>query len=171
MKKNVTLHFYNEEYLLPYWLNHHKKIFDYGVMINYSSTDRSVEIIKEICPHWDIVDSRNKDFGVTGLDQELMEYEAGFDGWRCSLSVTEFLVGKYALLNDEVHQKQYTIPTITFMDYNPTGSLAPEKNLWEQLSTVITHKVQPFFRTPRSVHNYALKYPIGGRHFLQYNTE
>ena len=27
-------HIYNEEYLLPFWLNHHKNIFDHGVIID-----------------------------------------------------------------------------------------------------------------------------------------
>lgn len=169
--KSVTLHFYNEEYLLPWWLEHHRKIFDYGVMINYASTDRSVDIIKELCPHWKVIDSRNKDFGVTGLDAELMDVEAQFTGWRCSLSATEFLVGNYDLLDNAPEKKQYKIPTITFMDWDPIGHFKSGVPLWKQKSKVITHKVQPFFRTPRSIHNYELKYPIGGRHFLEYTTE
>jgi len=32
-------HIYNEEYLLPFWLKHHKKIFDHGVIIDNFSTD------------------------------------------------------------------------------------------------------------------------------------
>lgn len=50
MSLTVISHFYNEEYLLPWWLNHHKNIFDNGILINYGSTDKSVEIIKSICP-------------------------------------------------------------------------------------------------------------------------
>ena len=55
MRKTVVTHFFNEEYLLPWWLEHHKKYFDHGVMIDYNSTDSSVEIIKKICPTWTIV--------------------------------------------------------------------------------------------------------------------
>ena len=47
-------HIYNEEYLLPYWLNHHKKIFNHGVIIDNFSTDKSVDIIKSIVPDWEI---------------------------------------------------------------------------------------------------------------------
>ncbi|MBJ3789276.1 glycosyltransferase family 2 protein, partial [Bacillus sp. OA1] len=46
MKKTIISHFYNEEYLLPWWLMHHTKIFDHGILINRGSTDRSVEICK-----------------------------------------------------------------------------------------------------------------------------
>ena len=42
----VISHFYNEEYLLPWWLAHHTKLFDHGILINKGSTDRSVEICK-----------------------------------------------------------------------------------------------------------------------------
>jgi hypothetical protein len=58
----IISHFYNEEYLLPWWLEHHKKIAPFGVMIDYHSTDRSVEIIKSICPHWEIRTTRNESF-------------------------------------------------------------------------------------------------------------
>lgn len=68
MKKTVLCHFYNEEWLLPWWLNHHKQFFDHGIMINYQSTDRSAEIIKEICPTWDIVQSKNLYFLPEDVD-------------------------------------------------------------------------------------------------------
>ena len=84
MKKTVTLHFYNEEFLLPWWLKYHKKVFDHGILINYSSTDSSVEICKQICPEWEVIDSANSDFSVEALDTELTKIESTIDGWRCS---------------------------------------------------------------------------------------
>lgn len=165
MKKTVTLHFYNEEYMLPWWLNHHKKVFDHGILIDYKSTDRSVEVIKEICPTWDVVPSRNADFGVIGLDAELMDYEAQVEGWRMSLSVTEFLVGNYSLM-DGIPNSQLVIPTVSFIDWNPTGTMDHNIELWKQNSKIISYKTDPIFRHARSAHNFPLKYPIGGRHFL-----
>jgi len=73
--KTVICHFYNEEFLLPWWLNHHRSIFDHGIMINYHSTDRSVEIIRELCPTWEIRYSRNIDFHAEKIDLEVMDYE------------------------------------------------------------------------------------------------
>ena len=47
MKLTVISGIYNEEYLLPFWLEHHRKIFDHGVIVDWHSTDRSLEIIRE----------------------------------------------------------------------------------------------------------------------------
>jgi hypothetical protein len=89
----VITHFHNEEYLLPWWINHHKKLFDYGIMINYGSTDRSVEICKELCPpNWKIIDSVNEDFEPNPLDKEVMVYENNVEGFKIALTVTEFLI-------------------------------------------------------------------------------
>jgi len=91
--KTVICHFYNEEYLLPFWLNHHKHMFDKGIMINYHSTDRSVDIIKEICPDWDILETRNECFDAHKVDSEVELIEKTITGWRVVLNVTEFLIG------------------------------------------------------------------------------
>jgi hypothetical protein len=90
----ITLisHFYNEEFLLPYWLKHHTKLFDHGVMIDYQSTDRSVEIIRDLVPHWEIRPSHNKDFNAFNLDTEVMDIEQEFKGWKMCLNTTEFLM-------------------------------------------------------------------------------
>ena len=71
MKPTLVSHFYNEDYLMPWWLEHHKDMFDHGIMIDYSSTDNSVDIIKEICPHWEIRQSRNQFFGAREIDAEV----------------------------------------------------------------------------------------------------
>ena len=89
--KTVISHFYNEEHLLPWWLNHHKQIFDHGIMIDYHSTDRSMEIIREICPDWELRYTRNKYFDSTPIDQEVMDIEKKLEGWRMCLNTTEFL--------------------------------------------------------------------------------
>lgn len=164
MKKTVTLHFYNEEYLLPWWLEYHKTVFDHGILINYSSTDNSVNICKSICPDWDVVDSRNADFSVESLDTELTDIEKNIDGWRCSLSVSEFMVGNIERL-DEEENKQLIVPTITFMDYNPTGQLDQSKPLWHQITEGVLSSRHPTFRRPRSVHNKPVEYPKWGRHW------
>jgi len=96
----VITHFYNEEYLLPWWINHHKKLFDYGILIDYNSTDRSYEICKELCPpHWKIVKSVNEDFEPVPLDKEVMIYENNVDGFKIALTVTEFLITPIPLNN------------------------------------------------------------------------
>ena len=52
----IISHILNEEYLLPFWLEHHASIFDHGIMIDSGSTDRSIELIRKMCPTWSIVD-------------------------------------------------------------------------------------------------------------------
>jgi hypothetical protein len=89
----VISHFYNEEYLLPWWLDHHKKLFDHGVMIDYGSTDKSVSLIRKHCPNWEILRSVNNQFNARLVDEEISSVEKGIFGWRICLNITEFLVG------------------------------------------------------------------------------
>ncbi len=92
MKITVIIHIFNEQYLLPYWLTYHKKIFNNGIIIDYDSTDNSVEIIKKICPEWKIIKTKNKDFGAINVDNEVMDIENDIDGYKIALNVTEFLI-------------------------------------------------------------------------------
>jgi len=91
-KATVLTHFYNEEWLLPHWLDHHARLFDHGIMVNYGSTDKSVEIIKKMTPNWIIVDSKNSMFDAELCDVEMMEYERTVTGWKMVLNVTEFIL-------------------------------------------------------------------------------
>lgn len=92
-------HFYNEELLLPYWLEHHTKIFDHGIMIDYDSTDSSVEIIREMAPDWEIIVTNNRNalgksvFDAIQCDLEVMHNEARLGNvWKVALNVTEFIL-------------------------------------------------------------------------------
>jgi len=91
--RTVITHFYNEEYLLPFWIKHHREIFDHGILINYKSTDRSVDLIKKYAPSsWEVVDSVNDNFEAQFCDIEVMQYEKRVKGWKIALNVTEFFV-------------------------------------------------------------------------------
>jgi len=91
MKTTVLTNIYNEEYLLPFWLNHHKNMFDHGIIIDYRSTDRSVEICKEICPSWTVITTRNTHFKAVDIDTEFMDIEKTLQGVKIVLNTTEFL--------------------------------------------------------------------------------
>jgi hypothetical protein len=91
MKATVLTNIYNEEYLLPFWLEHHKKIFDHGIIIDYWSTDKSVEICKQICPTWEVRTTTNPYFGAIEIDIEFMEIEKSIEGIKMHLNTTEFL--------------------------------------------------------------------------------
>lgn len=90
----VVSHFLNEELLLPFWLRHHVPLFDHGVMIDYGSTDRSVEIIRELAPKWEIRKTKAPRFAEPFIGDEVMAIEQEFPttAWKAAINVTEFLV-------------------------------------------------------------------------------
>ena len=165
--KSVICHFYNEEYLLPWWLKHHKEHFDYGLMINYKSTDKSVEIIKEICPDWQIVDSVNSQFNAADVDDEVMDYEEQIPGWKIALNTTEFLFGKYSLLTEDEPSKEIYIPSLYFVDSDDYTAVDEDRPLHEQLSYGIDYIDNPNLRKLRCLHNNRVRY-IPGRHFSNF---
>ncbi len=79
--------------LLPYWLEHHKRLFDHGVITLYPCKDNSEEIIKTMCPKWDIVKPAHApNYSCAGADKEVMTQEAKHKGWKMALNITEFAV-------------------------------------------------------------------------------
>jgi len=170
MKKTLLCHFYNEEYLLPWFLKHHRSIFDHGIMIDYHSTDRSREIIKEICPTWDIVTSRNPNFQADTIDYEVQDIEKDIDGWRICLNVTEFMIGDYSIL-DDTPNSQLFLPSLFMVDCNRDEPVTIDLPLHKQKTDGFSYKQNFAERRARSIHNMEVQYPIPGRHYSMYNTE
>jgi hypothetical protein len=174
-RKTVICHFYNEEFLLPWWCKHHKQIFDHGIMIDYRSTDRSVDIIKKICPDWEIVTTKNEFFDSTPIDAEVMEIEKKLEGWRIALNVTEFLFGNTDHLISKDEMTQFLIGNYVFVDMED-----PAKGPTYLLHDYPLHAQRHWGfdpntgdgampggamrRTNRSIHNFPVQYK-GGRHF------
>jgi len=163
--KTVLSHFYNEEYLLPWWLNHHKKYFDHGIMVDYNSTDNSKKIIKEICPTWEIIDSKNKFFDAFLVDAEIEELESKIEGWRIVLNITEFLIGDFNLLNNEMNE-DVLIRSYLMVDHLENKFKEPdkEKDLILQRYYGIDDDYIIHFRRLRRLSKFSKKYPTG-RHF------
>jgi hypothetical protein len=165
--KTVISHFYNEEYMLPWWLNHHKQYFDHGILIDYGSNDKSLEIIKKICPTWEVVRTENEYFSSKKCDEEIMRYERKLSGWKIVLNITEFLHGNYSLLNDCYMNKEYYIPSFVMVDDKDNNY--PDENipLHKQLFNGI-HYLDSFnnltSRHLRCLHNHQVNYPLG-RHY------
>ena len=91
--RTIITNFHNEEYLLPWWLKHHREIFDHGILLNDHSSDDSVEIIRELTPQWEIRDFTDKDMSFKdpmSLDMKIMEVEKQISGWKIHLNITEF---------------------------------------------------------------------------------
>ena len=100
-KRLLIAHFYNEEYLLPFWIRHHFNLFDDVVLINNNSSDRSVEIIQTMAPNWKIIDSRFKTFNSKTTDELIMQIENSYEDYiKITLNITEFLIiNDYELFN------------------------------------------------------------------------
>jgi hypothetical protein len=174
--KTVICHFYNEEKLLPWWLEHHKRVFDHGIMIDYHSTDRSMEIIREICPDWELRYTRNKFFNSVKVDEEVMNIEKMLGGWRMTLNVTEFLYGNTDHLRDLTDPTQYFIGNYVFVDMeNPERGQTildrahplHKQRYWgyDDFANTGANRHGPIMsRMSRSIHNYPVTY-TGGRHW------
>jgi hypothetical protein len=135
MKKfTVISHVYNEEYMLPWWLNHHKDIADHGIIIDYHSTDRSIEIIKDICPTWTIVKSRNEKFQADLVDQEVMDLESEISGFKLCLNVTEFFMPKEDLnsLFSQTDKKTYRVRRALIVDENEKETVSHDEKLTDK---------------------------------------
>lgn len=93
MKKTLITYFFNEEYLLPFFLKWHRQFFTDGIFINYGSTDNSVDIIRTLCPAWQIITPKYNDgFHARDLDREVVDAEKSVkEGWKLCLNVTEFV--------------------------------------------------------------------------------
>ena len=131
-KLTIITHVYNEEYLLPFWLKHHKRLFDHGIIVDYHSTDRSVEIIKEICPTWEIIPSINKYYSRPTLGPELTEIEKSLTGWKTILNVTEFIF--HPDLRTYLNTLSPTVngvwtPPISLIDDDPLNPLCDDSPL------------------------------------------
>jgi nucleoside-diphosphate-sugar epimerase len=154
IKTTVIMHFYNEEYLLPYWLNHHKYMFDHGILINYGSTDKSVDIIKKIVPNWTLIDTQNPSFDLKKCDEEVMAIERTIKGWKTALNVTEFLccdnlshlVEKYQDKNNAI--SIHCIPMVESVEYESNIPL----DVYQSLVKQRTFGVNEPFRKSRTIH-------------------
>lgn len=106
--RTLITHFYNEEYLLPFWIKHHREVFDSAILINYKSTDNSLRLIKKLAPNsWRVVDSVNENFDAQLCDLEVMQYEKLVEGWKIALNVTEFFVcPNLELIEQECEKKE-----------------------------------------------------------------
>src|SRR5436853_1947529 len=93
MKRTLISHILNEEILLPSWLHHHKKLFTHGVILDCGSTDKSIDIIREMCPTWEIHDVSKEDISHPNLDVNMVQVEeTKIEGWKMCLNVSEYLI-------------------------------------------------------------------------------
>lgn len=130
----VISHFFNEAYLLPWWLRHHREIFDHGVLIDCHSTDASVEICRELVPHWEVVSSEHDTFSSLLCDFEVMKHEQRFpDAWKLAINTTEFFMAPGLAKMERVMLQHDLIatrlPTAVMVDRDPADRPDPARPL------------------------------------------
>lgn len=116
MKTTLLTNVFNEEYLLPFWLHHHKDMFDDIIIIDYRSTDNSIEICKSICPNCKIIETRNEYFDAENIDKEFMDIEKSIEGIKIVLNTTEFLICETSIndiFTDTENLYAYTVTAIS----------------------------------------------------------
>ena len=129
MKLTVISHFYNEEYLLPWWLKFHREIFDHGIMINHASTDKSREIIADLCPSWRVVDTELEWFDPNGTDAEVNRYEREAPEWKVALNTTEFLCGYVSQAIFHARGKGLRPRAVALVDSLEESKVAPSHHM------------------------------------------
>jgi hypothetical protein len=178
-RRIVISHFFNEAYLLPWWLRHHREIFDHGVLIDWHSTDGSADICRELAPGWELVRSQHERFAAILCDFEVMQHEARFPAaWKIALNATEFLVAPgLAMMEAAIEQHQLTairFPGAIMVDAAPQDEPRPELSLvaqkccgiWEDAFDFKAHAIPglTFPTRSRIHHRYAVGAYAPGRH-------
>ena len=157
----VLTNVFNEEYLLPFWLEHHRKIFDHGIVIDYRSTDSSMDIVRKMCPTWEIRTTRNSHFDAHDIDTEFMDIEQGLDGYKMVLNTTEFLIAPgdiRSLVMDDMN-KAYAIQCLTACSARDNIYPATLSDFFNGIERVETKR-----RSIRLLHSYPDGQYSVGRH-------
>ena len=166
LKLTVFTNVYNEEYMLPFWLEHHKGIFDHGVVFDWDSTDSSMDIVRKVCPTWEIIKAPQKYFDAYENDVILMNEEMKHTGYKMVLNTTEFLISPNPI-------RQYLSPNLNsyYMRTVPsvlsTISYQDPRNLLELFSgieRVCIGGIPITDRAKRCIHSYNHGHYSLGRH-------
>ncbi len=165
MKTTLLTNIFNEEYLLPFWLHHHKNMFDDIIIIDYHSTDNSLNICKSICPNCKIITTRNNCFEAESIDKEFMDIENSIEGIKIVLNTTEFLISEIPIkeLFDDGIEISYG-----FMVHTPYSKNTYNiSNCYELFNNLLNNDiVYHYDRYYRILHNY----PNGNYHIGRHYT-
>lgn len=163
-RTTLLTHIFNEEYLLPFWLQHHKNLFDDLIVVDYNSTDSSIDICKRLWPGCTIRQSRNEFFGADEVDQEIMDIENDLSGVKMVLNTTEFL-----FCQKPIKQIFTNTPIPIIYSVQAYEPYSKEEYNPETLETLIGTVLQDNFtfhkdRGCRIIHNYKNGAYVVGRH-------
>ena len=164
IKTTLLTNVFNEEYLLPFWLEHHKNMFDDIIVIDYNSTDKSIELCKSICPKCKIIKTRNQYFDAVEIDKEFMDIENKIEGIKIVLNTTEFLFCEKQIkeiFSNTIEPISYAITATSPYsknNYNINNNYELFSNLLN--SDIVYHND----RFTRQLHNYSNGNYTTGRH-------
>jgi hypothetical protein len=154
----VITHIYNEERLLPLWLEHHNKYFDNGIVVDFFSTDKSRSIIAKY-PKFKVFDSTMSMFGANELDSMMIQFEKNVDGIRIVLNVTEFFLG-----DPKTAERDFLIPSVSLINMPFDSKFNWSKQFWQQRHHGISYENNFQLRRSRILAHKLPEYPLG-RHF------
>lgn len=154
MTTTLITHIYNEEYLLPNWLEHHKPFFDNLVVIDYDSTDNSVEICRNIWKNCKIIKSRNKYFDAVEIDKEVMDIEMNIDGIKMVLNTTEFLFTNLDIKSCFNKTKSFAVYPFAPVSLNDNIHFTDNKDLFKSMMTDDIRFPIDINRGYRHLHNF-----------------
>ena len=171
-KLTIITNVYNEEYLLPFWIEHHKKLMDNGiidhvVVVDYRSTDNSMNIIRNMCPTWEIVTTKNQHFGAEENDNELMEIEQRIMGYKLILNTTEFLMCTNTLKHSFNNSKPECFEILSDIVITSNDNYYP-LNCYDMFRNI--EKKVSFVRSPRFLHSYPTGEYLVGRHMTKHSN-
>ena len=164
MNKKLTIitNVYNEEYIIRPWLEYHNQICKMGYVIDHCSTDNSINIIKNICPHWKIVKTKNvqntnknkSNFNAELNDNHIREIEKEIEGHKIMLNTTEWLLFNKPLYKIELENINVLPIYIPIMYFNDTFNMNL-RNFIENLMTFVVNKKYSITRrgVGRYLHN------------------
>jgi hypothetical protein len=165
MTTTVITHIYNESYLLPIWLRHHRERFDHGIIVDCGSTDNPREIVDDLAPGWDFMSTNLESFDAVELDAIINCVERAVQGTRIVLTITEFLLGQPRLA-----ERQYLIPQVMLINMSDEVSFDPLQPFHDQVQWGIgsdTETIAPWWS--RSMHQTPTTYgadgSLIGRHY------
>jgi hypothetical protein len=132
--KVLISHIRNEEYMLNWWIPHHLEKFDEAYIIDYGSTDNTLDMIREMAPHWRIIKPFQEKFVSVDCDYQIFQIEqiiqAKYPGAvAMALTITEFLVGNTKFLDSVNGRYEKYILSCQMCDRDEELYVEPDPNI------------------------------------------
>ena len=155
----VITHIWNEQHLLPSWLDWHTDLFDTVIVIDTGSTDAS-RAIAASTRGVTVIDHPMPDFDAAKMDAVVQWVESEWvTGWRITLNVTEFFLGDPAKTS-----KPSFIPSVSLINMENDQPFDWRHRFWEQRHHGIDWRNHLQFRRTRAYTFKPVEYTLG-RHF------